>query len=110
MEKTEPGDVMGRSLYTEHTKGLGSSSPTGSHLSGRARKGVGGAVVLSLHCTQPSVSMEMTVSWSKHGCIHGLTPLQKGKKKGRNLKPLNRDHTTLNNREVLSPLSFLESS
>lgn len=72
--------------------------------------GWGGAVVLSLHCTQPSVSMEMTVSWSKHGCIHGLTPLQKGKEKGRNLKPPNRDHTTLNNREVLSPLSFLESS
>lgn len=34
----------------------------------------------------------------------------KRKKKGINLKPLNRDHTTLNNREVLSPLSFLESS
>ena len=109
MEKTEPGDVPGRPLYTAHTEGLGSSSPTGSHLSGRAGKRT--VLVLSLHCNtaQRVHGNAMSPSHSTVAYMDSLHFKKKKKKEGRNLNPLNRNHTTLNNRKVLSPLSFLES-
>lgn len=70
----------------------------------------GGGAESALHTAQCFDGNDsLLVKAPLHTWTHSTSKRKKKNKEGRNLKPLNRDHTTLNNRKVLSPLSFLES-
>lgn len=108
MEKTEPGRPWAALCIQSTQRGWG--VPLQQEVVCLGEPGSGGwGAESALHTAQCFHGNDsLLVKARLHTWTHS-TSKRKKNKEGRNLKPLNRDHTTLNNRKVLSPLSFLES-